>query len=111
MNGNGVGIESIQDDHVKAPIGLAGQGEAGIAEYDVSLARAIPYESKQRGVFRDRDHRGVDIEEGPALAGALVARDRASAQPDHRDAPGEPRAAHALEELTQWTVPVVIAQW
>ena len=84
MHRNRVGREGVEHDQVVA-LGRRHQRQPRIAEDDVIALAATREKAEEIRVARDANHLGVDLEERPALAVALVAGDAAGAEADHRD--------------------------
>src|SRR5205807_677195 len=83
MDGNGVGAEGIDDEQAKA-VAAFGQLQPGVAQDDVALSQTGAEVSEL--LLGNALHGRIDLEEGPVLAGLLVAGQGAGAEADQADA-------------------------
>jgi hypothetical protein len=73
---------------------LARERDAPVARHDLERGATAREEREQRRVARDRDHRGIDLEEAHAIACTPVGRERARAEPDDADVARDVGCAH-----------------
>ena len=108
MNGNRVGTEGVDQQHVELAVGLGGQASAGHRPYGSAASRwqSVRY-VKYCGVLRDFLHGGVDLEIGERLPGFGVGGDGPGPQAHNADvAVVEERVASSRAPNTSPTGPV-----
>jgi len=99
----------IDDDQIVDAIRFTRESQPRIADHGLQVRRAVLDVGEIFRIARGIDHRLIDLEEFPGLAGFRRASQRARAQPDHRDAQRRTLAlAQRRDRLPDASIPVVV---